>query len=176
MAFVSYDAFEKKYPSGEMAENIRRLKEMDSYHCLLAGGIRQMEIVKTMAPNLPKDFFSWLEVCDGGMLFDTALLTTSKYDPALDLNFDDYSIFMAQEIRLDNSISENWFVFARAIHSDIYFYDLSKKDGHIYQWDIESQQLHQEWPSLAKWLAHRIDEAVELIKDGFLDPMDIKFE
>ena len=76
MAFIKYDLLNQTYSAGRMKENVRRLKDFDLFHCLLAGNAERAAAVKKRVADLPEDFLKWLDICDGGMLFDTAMLTT----------------------------------------------------------------------------------------------------
>jgi len=176
MSFINYKLLNNIYPTGRMSENIRRLKKFDAFHCLLAGSIERADAVRQRAADLPDDFFKWLEACDGGMLFDTAMLSTKPRDAGLDLPFETYASYFNAQLRKDKGISEKWFVFAVAVHSDVFFFDLDKKDGQVHQWDIEEQRIYATWPSFEDWLTDQINEAVTLIADEQLDPLDIKLE
>jgi len=176
MSFVNYELLTKAYPSGRMKENIRRLKDYNVFHCLLAGNSERANAVKKRMPDLPKDFLKWLEVCDGGMLFDTAMLSTKSHDAELDLPFETYSEYYNAELRKDRKLSDNWFVFAVAVHSDVFFFDQNKKDGKVYQWDIEEHKIYAIWDTFEDWLTDQINKAIELIADEQLEPLDIKLE
>jgi hypothetical protein len=110
------------------------------------------------------------------MLFDTAMLTTKSHDTELDLPFETYGEYYNTELRKDKNISDDWFVFAVAVHSDVFFFDLSKKDGQVYQWDVEENKIYAIWPTFEDWLTDQINEAVELIANEELEPLDIKLE
>jgi hypothetical protein len=159
-----------------MSENIRRLKDYDAFHCLLRGNINRATAVKRRVADLPQDFLKWLEVCDGGMLFDTAMLTTKAHDDELDLSFETYGDYYENELRKNKNLSDDWFVFAVAVHSDLFFFDMPKKDGHVYQWDVEENKIYASWATFEDWLTDQINEAVELIADEQLEPLDIKLE
>ena len=176
MPFVDYESLSGKYPTGQMSEAVRLLKELDVFHCLLAGSPERADAVKARVPGLPKDFLRWLEVCDGGMLFDTTMLTTKATDTELDLDFETYSACCNDEWRKDINISDEWFVFAVAVHSDVFFFDMGKKDGQVYQWDVEEPGIYKAWPTFEDWLTEQIDEAVELIAEEKLLPLGVKLE
>jgi hypothetical protein len=176
MPFVDYNSLTNKYPAGRMAENIRRLKKYDVFHCLLNGSAERASAVKKHVPGLPDDFLKWLDVCDGGMLFDTTMLTTKTHDAELGLPFETYASYCNPELQKEKGIAENWFVFAIAVHSDVFFFDMNKKDGEVYQWDIEEHKIYAAWPTFEDWLTDQINEAVSLIADEQLDPLDIKLE
>jgi hypothetical protein len=176
MAFVSYEQLKKAYPTGRMKENVRRIKDYDVFHCLLAGNAERAAAVKKRASDLPGDFLKWLDVCDGGMLFDTAMLSTKSHDDELDLPFATYGNYHNAELRKEKGIRSDWFVFAVAVHSDVFFFDMGKKDGKVYQWDIEEHKIYAAWPTFEDWLTDEINEAVALIADEKLEPLDIKLE
>jgi hypothetical protein len=176
MSFVDYKSLVNNFPDGRMSENIRRLKQFDEFHCLLNGSPERANAVKLRVSGLPDDFLKWLDVCSGGMLFDTTMLTTKAHDAELDLPFETYASYYDSELRKDKGIAENWFVFAVAIHSDVFFFDMNKKDGQVYQWDIEERKIYAAWPTFEDWLTDQINEAVSLIAEEQLDPLDIKLE
>ena len=176
MAFVRYDLLEQKYTEGDMSENVRKLKAFDIFHCLLAGGSDRANAVRKRVPNLPQEFFEWLEMCDGGALFDTTLLCTKAYDAELDLDFETYGNYTSEDLRKEKNLSDNWFVFAAAIHGDIFFFDTDKNDGQVHQWDIEESKIYANWPTFEAWLTYIVDEAVALIANEDLEPLDIKLE
>lgn len=176
MAFINYKLLDKQYSSGRMNENVQRLKDYDVFHCLLAGNSGRAAAVKNRMPGLPEDYLNWLEVCDGGMLFDTAMLTTQSYDAELDLSFETYGDYFNSELRMEKDLSDDWFVFASAIHSDVYFFDMSKKDGQVYQWDIEECKIYAIWPTFEDWFTDQVNEAIELIANEELEPLGVKLE
>jgi hypothetical protein len=176
MAFVKYESLNKTYPAGRMKENVRRLKDYNVFHCLLAGSAERADAVKKRVPDLSKDFLNWLNVCDGGMLFDTAMLTTKSHDAELDLPFETYGSYYNAELRKEKGILDDWFVFAVAVHSDVFFFDMDKKDGKVYQWDIEERKIYATWASFEDWMTDQINEAVSLIANEKLEPLDIKLE
>ena len=174
MPFVDYTLLSNKYRDGQMAENIQILEEFDVFHCLLSGSPEVANAAKKRIPDLPNDFLAWLEVCDGGMLFDTTMLTSKAHDSELGVDFYTYKHFVDSEVRQELNILDDWFVFAIAVHSDIFFFDNKKKDGKVYQWDVEDEVLYMEWETFEDWLNDQIHEAIDLIADEQLMPLSIK--
>jgi hypothetical protein len=176
MAFVNHELLNKVYPTGRMKENVRRLKDYNVFHCLLAGNAERASSVKKRIADLPDDFIKWLDVCDGGMLFDTAILTTKSHDAELNLDFETYGNYYKADLRKEKNISDDWFVFAIAVHSDVFFFDIKKKDSKVYQWDVEEHKIYAEWTTFEDWFTDQINQAVELIAKENLEPLDIKLE
>ena len=176
MPFINYKTLKNQYPTGQMSDNISRLQELDAYHCLLSGSAEQAAAVKRRVSGLPADFLAWLEACDGGMLFDTAMLTTKSYDSELDVIFEAYGDFYNAGLREVANIKNEWFVFAVAVHSDLYFFDMGKKDGRVYQWDVEEERVYAKWETFEDWITDQIHEAMPLVADGLIKPNLIKME
>ena len=176
MAFIEYEQLKKVYPNGRMEENVRQLKELDMFHCLLMGSADRTSAVTKRVSGLPKDFIKWLEVCDGGMLFDTSMLTTVSFDKELDLEFETYGDYFDAELRHGMDLHDDWFVFAVAVHSDLFFFDMGKKDGKVHQWDSEEHSIYKSWVSFEDWLTYQIEEAIELIADEEIMPLGVKME
>jgi len=175
MAFLNYK-MTQKYTSEPMKDTIRRLKDYDVYHCLLGGNKERSGAVRMRIPDLPEGFYQWLEVCDGGKLFDITMLTTVSYDPDLDLHFKTYDQFPSDIERLDMKLHDDYFVFGYTVLTDLFFFDSGKKDGRVYQWCSDDKKVYASWDSFEDWLAYQVDDAVLLIADGTLEPMDIKLE
>ena len=176
MPFVNYELFTQAYPSGNMKENIQLLKDFDVFHCLLAGSSDRAAAVMKRIAYLPEDFLKWLNICDGGILFDTAMLTTKPHDKELDLDFYTYGNFYKAELRQSINASNDWFIFAFAVHDDVFFFDMKKKDGQVYQWDVEEKRIYAFWATFEDWLSDQIHEAIGLVADGLLYPVAVKME
>lgn len=176
MPFINYDLLSEQYSDNKMKENVRKLKDYDIFHCLLAGNDERRDAVTRRVLGLPQDFLKWLGACDGGVLFDVTMLSTKSYDEALDLSFETYGDYYNSDLREVKQIQNDWFVFGVAIHADLYFFDMSKNDGRVYQWDVDEFKLYAYWPTFEDWLTDQIGEAIELIANEELEPLDIKLE
>jgi hypothetical protein len=174
MSFVNYDKLQMKYLDGRMRENVLRLQEFDVFHCLLASDENRAKAIRQRISNLPDDFCNWVDVCDGGMLFDTELLSTKTEDNDLELEFSTYAEYNKDAATGEQNIPGRVFVFAVAVHSDLYYFNLDNNNGAVYQWDVEEQDVYAEWGSFEDWLTEQIDEALDLIAREELDPLDIK--
>jgi hypothetical protein len=92
------------------------------------------------------------------------------------LDFFTYGDLANIELRKGMNFSDDWFVFAVAVHSDVFFFDMKKKDGQVYQWDVEERKIYAFWNNFEDWLSDQIHEAIELIAEEILYPMSIKME
>ena len=128
----------------------------------------------TAFDGLPEDFIEWIKICDGGRLFETSMFTTNPYDDALQLPFTSYDMYYDAEMRKVKKVSDGWFIFAASIINDLFFFDLNKKDGQVYQWDSEENKIYASWLTFEDWLTGQINDAAELIDEDELDRLGIK--
>ena len=172
MSFINYELLEKAYQDGDMKENAEALKTLDLFHCLFAATPESAAKTKEGIDGLPEDFLKWIEICDGGMLFRTALFCADSHNTEFDLEFDSYDGYNNAEFKEKWHLPDNWFIFAKSICFDLYFFDLSKKDGKVYSW-YESE-ISGEWCTFEDWLIAETDTAVEDIMDETTEPLGIK--
>ena len=88
MSFVSLSKLKEKYTAGLMKDNIENLEDFDAFHCLLSGSMSSSLKVQELFGTTSQQFMDWIKVCDGGLLFDTVMLSTKEYDKDL---FDEYN-------------------------------------------------------------------------------------
>lgn len=177
MSLIDYGRLLNVYSSGRMGENVRRLERYDLFHCLLAGSPEHVAEIKRRVACLPEDFLCWLKVCDGGLLFDTVMLTTRKIDPAApDAPLMTYNEFSDEGTKVAQGPSGNCFVFATAVNSDVFYFDVGKKNVRVCQWESEERVVCASWATFEDWLTDRINEAMELIARERLEPVGFKLE
>jgi hypothetical protein len=176
MSFVNYDLLLKAYPNGLMRENILKLQKFDAFHCLLAGTNESANAVKKRVSSIPNDFEKWLYSCNGGMLFDTTLLSTKSFDDQIKLSFETFAYCYDDKFREAIQLPDSFFVFAIAVHSDLFCFDTKMCDGKVYQWDAENCEVYTAWNSFEDWLTDQINDAIDLIANEELEPLDIKLE
>ena len=174
MGFLNTDKLIHKYTTEPMKGNAERLKEFDAYHYLLAGGMSTSLYVKQFFKNVPDDFLSWSKVCDGGMLFDTTLLSSKEYDAGTDIEFDTYEALNTAEFLTDRKVPEGYKIFAVRSYGDVLCFSENAGDECVYLWDIEEEEFSEIWDTFTDWLTEEIDESLELIAEGILDPLPIK--
>lgn len=174
MSFVSLSKLKEKYTAGLMKDNIENLEEFDAFHCLLSGSMSSSLKVQELFGTTSQQFMDWIKVCDGGLLFDTVMLSTKEYDKDLELEFDTYEEFNSDEAKKEFSLPEGYTVFAFRSYGDPICFNTQKNDGKVYLWNVEKQEFDDIWDSFEDWLTEEIDEAVSLIADGSLEPLGIK--
>ncbi|MBR4550210.1 MAG: SMI1/KNR4 family protein [Oscillospiraceae bacterium] len=174
MSLMNLEKAAKKYESEPMKGNIARLIDFDRYHCLLAGKMTAALELQRRYPCFPSAFLEWLQLCDGGLLFDTVMLSSKGHDAALDLDFDTYEDFNSDRARAELGLPDGYVVFALRSYGDVLCFHAEKDDGKVYLWDVEEGAFSESWDTFADWITEEIDTGVRLIADEVLDPLSIK--
>ena len=174
MGFMNLKEAAAKYHSEPMKGNIQRLIDFDMYHCLIAGSIDTALEVQEEYPGFPQEYLEWVKLCDGGLLFDTSLLSTRTQDRQLKLNVETYDEYNDTETYLAFGVPEGYEVFAVCGYRPLVCFNVKDKDGKVYQWDYEFGKFTEIWDTFADWLTETIDDGIQLIADGCLEPMGIK--
>lgn len=174
MSFVNLEKFAAKFNSKLMKGNIDRLVEFDAYHCLLAGSLGTSIKLQEKYRCLPTEYLDWLKICDGGLLFDTVILSTIGHDANLNLDFDTYDDMNSDEAIRSFGLPEGYIVFAMRSYGDPICFNSNTKDGKVYLWDVENKEFTDIWDSFEDWLTEEIDDAVRLIAEDSLEPLNIK--
>lgn len=174
MSFCNLEKAKAKYSEEPMKGNIERLIDFDIYHCLLSGGMSSAMKAQEKLTYAPATFLDWLKTCDGGLLFDTVILSTKDHDADLDLDFDTYDELNSDEALAEFSLPEGYSIFAMRSYGDPICFNASAKDGKVYLWDVENQEFSDIWDSFEDWLTEEIDDAVKLIAEDALEPLEVK--
>ena len=176
MSFMNLEKATAKYETEPMVGNISRLVDFDIYHCLLAGSFSTSINIQEKYPNLPVEYLDWIKVCDGGLLFDTVMLSTKGHDDKLDLDFDTFDDLNSDEAKADFDLPDGYVVFAMRSYGDPICFNCNEKDGKVYLWDVENKEFSDIWDSFADWITEEIDDAVQLIAEDALEPLNIKLD
>ena len=176
MSFINLEKAAAKYTDEPMKGNIERLIDFDVFHCLLAGGMSAAVKLQTKYPFLPVEYLDWLRICDGGLLFDTVILSSKSHDEKLDLDFDTYEDMNSDQAKSDYDLPDGFMVFAMRSYGDPICFNVKEKDGKVYLWNIEEKEFTDIWDSFADWMTEEIDDAVNLIAEDALEPLDIKLD
>ena len=174
MGFMNLKEAAAKYVSEPMRSNMAQLINFDVYHCLLAGSLDTSLEVQEEYPGFPQEYIEWVQICDGGLLFDTTLLSTRNYDGKLKLRFETYDEYNDSETYLAYGIPEGYEVFGFYGYGPLLCFNVQKKDGKVYVWDYEFGKFSEEWSTFGEWMADAIANGIRLIEDGVFDPLGIK--
>jgi hypothetical protein len=174
MSFMNLAKAAAKYTDEPMKGNIQRLTDFDAYHCLIAGSLGTSLKLQDKYPCFPMAYLDWTKICDGGLLFDTVMLSTKGHDDKLDLDFDTYDDMNSADAYSDFNLPEGYVVFAMRSYGDPICFNANEKDGKVYLWDKENADFSDIWDTFADWLTEEIDDGVKLIADDVLEPLSIK--
>ena len=156
-----------------MKGNVERLDLFNVYHCLLGASDSSVARAKEVLGSLPASFLEWMKYCDGGLLFDTVMLSTQGYDDELDLDFETFEDYNSEEVRSDMGLPEDYSVFALRSYGDPICFNTFLNDGKVYLWNVEKGLFEEIWDTFEDWLTEEIDVGVQLIGEEILDPLDI---
>ena len=176
MGLMNLNKAASKYTSEPMKGNIERLVTFDLYHCLLAGGLSTSIRLQDKYSCFPSEYLEWLKVCDGGLLFDTVILSSKAHDDELNLDFDSYDEVNAEEGHLGTALPAGYVIFAMRSYGDLICFSHNKTDDKVYLWDIENGAFSNTWNSFTDWITEEIDDGIKLIADEVLDPLNLKLE
>ena len=176
MGFVNLEALKSAYNTEPMVGNVERLIDFDMFHCLRAGSPETARRLGEKYPCFPKEYLKWLEICDGGLLFDTSMMCTEEHDDELDLDFDTYDELNSEDALSDYDLPEGYVVFALLSFGAPVCFSVDKEDEKVYLWDPEEGEFTDIWDNFTYWLTEEIDSAVSMIADGDLDPLEVKLE
>ena len=157
-----------------MKENVERLELFNVFHCLRSSLLSSNIKAQGELGNIPVDLTKWMELCDGGLLFDTVMLSIKGYDEELDLDFDTFDEYNTAEVKAQMFLPDGYSVFAVRSYGDPICFNSLENDGKIYLWDIEECVFAEIWDSFEDWLTDEIDSAIQLIGEGVLEPLEIK--
>lgn len=173
MAVLSYRRARNRYKDdGDMLETLHRMEEFDEFHLLRSGNISTGERVKKLTEKVPDQVVSWYSVCDGGLLFDTALLSLDGHDKDLDVDFDTFGDYNTEELYGMMGLPEGYYIIAVRSYGDPIC--ISQEDGRIYLWDREEQEFDTIWECFNDFLGDETDTAIELIAEDSLEPIPLK--
>lgn len=172
MGFFDHHSAQEYYRKDElMAETIHRMEQFQEYHCLRSPAPANA-VRPAFLRDAPEQYLKWLSHCDGGLLFDTVLLSIREYDPELDLEFDQLAQENTADIRGELGLPPAFYIIGYRSYGDPIC--MREKDLHIYLWDCEAQAFDTIWGTFHDFLSDEVDTAIELIADGSLEPIPLK--
>ena len=164
----------RSFKSDVMKENVERLEIFNIYHCLRKSSFSSAIKAQEKLGKIPTSFLEWMKYCDGGLLFDTIMLSTKGYDEELDLDFETFDEYNTNDVKCEMALPEGYSVFAIRSSGDPICFNYETNDGKVYLWNIEKSIFEEIWDSFEDWLTDEIDSAIQLIGEEVLEPLDIK--
>lgn len=164
----------RSFKSDVMKENVERLEIFNIYHCLRKSSFSSAIKAQEKLGKIPTSFLEWMKYCDGGLLFDTIMLSTKGYDEELDLDFETFDEYNTNDVKCEMALPEGYSVFAIRSYGDPICFNYETNDGKVYLWNIEKSIFEEIWDSFEDWLTDEIDSAIQLIGEEVLEPLDIK--
>lgn len=174
MAILDHHVLLNSFNDDYMNENVELLEAFNKYHCLRKASSQTVTKAKKILGSIPASFEEWLNYCDGGVLFDTVMLSTEEYDKELDLDFETYDEYNSAEAKEGMALPQGYSVFAIRSYGDPICFNCAANDGKVYLWNRETAVFEDIWDTFEDWLTDEIDAAVQLIGDGDLEPLGIK--
>lgn len=158
---------------------LKRLEDTQMYHLLrsssISNGSKISNMLSGMSPENKRQYVKWMSVCDGGLLYETTLLSLNAYDPQLDMDFDDLESNNTLQAYRELSLPEKgYFVIGMRSYGDPIC--LGMNDGKVYLYNLEEDDFTEIWDTFFDFLADETDEYMELLADGELDPIPLKLQ
>jgi hypothetical protein len=174
MGFFDYEKARVKYRENAFVlETIDRLEDFDEFHCLRNSSLLVGCKAAKLLPYPNQQYITWASVCDGGMLFDTTLLSVVADDPEMDIEFSTLSEYNNEEQYEEFGLPKGFFCIGIRSYGDPIC--LSDHDEKVYLWDCEKQEIDTIWETFFDFLADEVDSSIELIAKEVLEPIPIKF-
>jgi len=175
MGFFDYAKAANKYKGNElMLETIKRLMSFDEYHCLRNSSLLIGKKAAEAVPKAVEQYIGWMTVCNGGLLFDTTLLSVTELDKELDIEFSTLEEYNNAETYGEMELPEGYFIIGMRSYGDPIC--LSAADDRVYLWDCEEGDFTTIWNDFINFLADEVDTAIDLIANDDLDPIPLKMD
>lgn len=157
-----------------MIENIERLQEFDLFHYLLSSSEKLKNEISNEYNIKMDELKKWLKYCDGGLLFDTVLLSKQAYDKENNLEFDNYDDY--NKNKKDYGLDDKFCIIGLRSYGDLICINTEENDDKVYLLNLETGEFDDIWCSFTDWMIEEIDEAINLIAEDVLDPIPVKLK
>lgn len=174
MGILDHQLLLRSFTSDVMKENVERLEIFSIYHCLRKSSFSSAIKAQEKLGKIPTSFLEWMKYCDGGLLFDTVMLSSKGYDEELDLDFETFDEYNTKDAKAEMALPDGYSVFAIRSYGDPICFNSEATDGKVYLWNIEKSIFEEIWDSFEDWLTDEIDSAIQLIGEEVLEPLEIK--
>ena len=173
MGFFNYVKASSRFKNNEyVLETIRRLKDFDEFHCLRDSNLLLAANINQIVGKAPEEYIKWMSVCNGGLLFDTTLLSIDCQDPQIGVDFSSLGEYNTSSAIQAFMLPSDYSVIAIRSYGDPIC--ISKADDRIYLWDCEQRDFTDIWDTFYDFLADEVDTALELIANEDLEPIPLK--
>ncbi len=173
MGFFNYEKACGKYRgNADVMAILRLLHEFDEFHCLRNSSPLLASRIVGKIPHAAPEYLAWMTVCNGGLLFDTTLLSVSAEDAELGVEFSTLDEYNGADAYEELGLIEGYSVIGLRSYGDPIC--LSHADSRVYLWDRQEQEFTDVWNCFYDFLADEINGALELIENEDLEPIPIK--
>ena len=175
MMKLDYEKMREEFKNNQMMlDCIDNLQEFEEYHYLLVGNDNIKKEITTQYNIKNEEFEKWLKYCDGGLLFDTVMLSKQAIDKEKDLEFDSYEDYNKDKRSYD--LDDKYCIIGFRSYGDIICINTEENDKKVYLLNVETGEFDDIWNSFTDWITEEIDEAIKLIADNTLEPVPAKLE
>lgn len=175
MGFFNYQkAYSKFNDDHFVTETIKRLQDFDEFHCLRDSSLLLAGKLSKIYGSAPEEYIKWMSVCNGGLLFDTELLSIDGMDKVIGIEFSTIEDYNTSEMLASVQLPEGYSVIAVRSYGDPIC--ITKQDRKIYLWDCELGEFTDIWETFYDFLAEEVDTALELIANEDLEPIPLKLQ
>lgn len=174
MSVLDHNRLLNSFTSDLMKGNVERLEIFNIYHYLRKASFSAAIIAQDTLGTFPTAFLEWMKYCDGGLLFDTVMLSSKDYDAEEDLYFDTFADYNTSEVKEEMGLPEGYSVFAVRSYGDPLCFHAESGDEKVYLWNIDEAIFEEVWDTFEDWLTDEIDNAIQLIGEEVLDPIELK--
>lgn len=175
MMKLEYSKMREEFKGNEMMlDCIENLQEFEEFHYLLASDENMKNNIVSQYSIKNEQLEKWLKYCDGGLLFDTVLLSKQAYDKEKDLEFDSYDDY--NKDKETYGLDEKFCIIGFRSYGDIICVNTEEHDNKVYLLNVETGEFDDIWDSFTDWITEEIDDAIKLIGEEALDPLPAKLE
>lgn len=175
MGILDYKKAASKFKGEKnVLEILACLRDFDEFHCLRDSNLLLAGKVENFVASPPKDYIKWMTICNGGLLFDTTLLSVDAYDKALEVEFSTLEDYNTPAAHQEFMLPEGFSIIGLRSYGDPIC--VSASDSRVYLWNCEAEDFTTIWDSFFDFLADDINEAMELIANEDLEPIPLKLE
>jgi len=172
---LNYEKMREEFKNNQMMlDNIEYLKEFEVFHYLLTGNEKTQKDICDKYNIKNEELKKWLKYCDGGLLFDTVLLSIQAKDVEQDLEFDSYEDYNKDKKMY--GLDDKYCIIGFRSYGDIICVNTEEDDKQVYLLNLETGEFDDIWCTFTDWITEEIDTSIQLIADNALEPIQSKIE